>query len=281
MQKFNYSTNKGSIVDHKEIVELLVELGLSNLEAKIYIALVKLKCGPVTVKAISATAEVVRQDTYRVLSNLYDRGIVEKALTNPNTFKCITLEQAISRLLKDNTQKFQVIKKKSQIAMKQYRINPKVYEPENLAFLTLSNTELLISKWTAEIEKTQSTIEMIYAPQRLSVISFHLIGVLTQALDRGVDIYLVTTTKAMTQLNKDLIALHKTDLNYSNLKMRFVEDFPRVGLAIFDRNRCYIRIGQSLGDSLFTNNDNVTALAHYYFSSIWAGSQNQAPPRLK
>ena len=267
-------------MEHKEIVELLVELGLSNLEAKIYLAMVKLKCGPATVKAISATAEVVRQDTYRVLSNLYDRGIVEKALTNPTTFNCITLEQAISRLLKDNTQKLQVIKKKSHVAMKQYRINHTAYEPENLAFLTLSNTELLISKWKAEIEKTQSTIEMIFIPKRVSTISFHLIGALTQALERGVDIYLITTKDALSNLNKDLIALHKTDLNYSNLNIRFIENDPKVGLAIFDRNRCYIRIGQSLGDSLFTNNDNVTALAHYYFDSIWAGSQNQAPPRL-
>lgn len=172
-------------MNFKETDGLLVELGLSYLEAKIYLGLVKLKCGPATAKAISDTAGVVRQDTYRILSNLHNRGIVEKALTDPTTFKCIPLEHAISMLLKDNTQKFQIIKKKSQIAIKEYRINNTVYEPENLAFLTWANTKLLISKVKAEIEKTRSTIEMIYSPQTISAISFNLIGDLTRVLDRG------------------------------------------------------------------------------------------------
>jgi sugar-specific transcriptional regulator TrmB len=266
-------------LNYEEITELIVNLGLSSLEAKIYLALVNLNCGPATVRAISLGAGVVRQDTYRILSVLHNKGIVEKVPGDPAKYTCMPFKLVISKLLKDKSEKFAEIKKKSQIAMRQNNFKNEAVEPENLDFLTLANTERIISKMKAEIKKTQSIIEMIYVPQRMSIISFHLLEDLIEALDRGVDVYLVTTKVAGSQLNKDIIALHKTDSLYSNLKIRFVEDFPGVGLAIFDRSRCYIRIGQSLGHSLFTINSNIVSLANFYFSSIWGAYQDQEVKR--
>jgi sugar-specific transcriptional regulator TrmB len=256
-------------MNEAELTELLEDLGLSRLETKVYLALVKLNCEPVTAKAVSDNAEVHRQDTYRVLSDLLHRGIVEKILGDPLKFRGLPLQIGISVLLEQRTNAYFAVKEKSMQALKHNEVHEKICEPESQMFSLTSNLQLLLTKLKNDVKNTNSKIEMIYNKEKMSIISFHLLEDLQQALERGVRVYLITTSAPGEEIERNLRALYKTDSLYENLQVRVVNETPGIGLALFDGARCYIRTAQSLGYSLFSNNSNITSLASYYFRSVW------------
>ena len=257
-------------MEDEEVIEVLVGLGLSLLEAKIYLALLKIECRPATVKAVSNVAEVVRQDTYRVLSDLHKRGIVEKVLTTPVMYKCVPVESVISKLLKEKNEAYLNVKEKSEILLKNYQnIKAEDKVEENLYFSFTANTDLLIQKMKKESLNTKFEIEMIYPLEKMSVIAFHMLEDLKAALNRGVRVKLIMMAGVGVEFSKALRELRKTDAKYENLQMRYLKKRHEVDLTIFDSNRCFIRITDLLGDSLFSTNDNIVALASHYFNSVW------------
>ena len=86
--------NSASIPD--ESIEILVELGLTHTEAKVYTALLCLKRA--TAKNIHRASKVARQDVYQLLSDLQEKGLIEKIIGNPAKFKPIPASDAVSIL---------------------------------------------------------------------------------------------------------------------------------------------------------------------------------------
>jgi len=102
-----------------EDVQALTSIGLTVLQAKVYLTLVKL--GKATIKTISKTAEVARQDIYRVTSELHKLGLVEKVIAAPNEFKAIPLTEGISILLQRMHEERAESHKKIKKLMRRYR----------------------------------------------------------------------------------------------------------------------------------------------------------------
>lgn len=257
-------------MDDKEVVEVLVVLGLTLLEARIYLSLIQKGCTPTSVREISRNAEVVRQDTYRVLSDLLKRGIVEKVLSHPIMYKCIPVDRGITKLLSERNDEYLNVKKKSDFLLQNYQnIRMKNDSEENLTFSFTANLDILLQKMKKESLETKKGIEMIYSLERMSLLSFHMLEDIKQALDRGVVVKIIMTAAAGAEFSKSLRELRKTDVEYENLQIKYLKKRSQVGLTIFDGVRCYIRITERFADSLFTTNENVVALASYYFNDAW------------
>lgn len=80
-----------------EAVQTLADLGLTVLQAKVYIALARLSTAPG--RAIAKVAKVAPQDVYRILTELHEKGLVEKIISNPNKYRGIPLEEGVTILL--------------------------------------------------------------------------------------------------------------------------------------------------------------------------------------
>jgi len=76
-----------------EHVQILTDLGLTLLQAKTYLALSQL--GKATVKTISKTANVARQDVYRVMLALEKLGLAEKIVAKPTMYKATPIKEGI------------------------------------------------------------------------------------------------------------------------------------------------------------------------------------------
>ena len=266
-------------MNNEEAIENLVGLGLSLLQAKIYVALLSTGNKPISVKAISSQAKVVRQDTYRVLTVLHNRGLVEKILDNPTKYRCASMKSGIAKLLKQKTQEYSQVKNKTELMLKEYEESTSVQEQEhdNFHFLLTSNIELFIQKIRKEISKTTSCIEMIYQQERMSLIAFYLYEDFEKAIKRGVKINLITTTFTEKEVDKNLRALQELDSVEEALEIRYAKERPKVGLAIFDDTKCFIRTAPSIGQSLCTSNINMINLAKLYFKHKWDENQHSKP----
>ncbi|MCX8150845.1 MAG: hypothetical protein N3D85_05030 [Candidatus Bathyarchaeota archaeon] len=80
-----------------EEVRILKDLGLTALQAKIYLALIE--TGEATTKTIAKTSKIARQNTYQVTEELQKLGLIERVLAKPIKFRAIPLENAVQMLL--------------------------------------------------------------------------------------------------------------------------------------------------------------------------------------
>jgi len=78
----------------EEDLALLGQMGLSNSQLKMYIALLKLE--KADVKTLANRADLPRQAAYRTLDELQAKGIVEKIFDSPVKYEAIPLPEILS-----------------------------------------------------------------------------------------------------------------------------------------------------------------------------------------
>jgi hypothetical protein len=77
----------------------LRQVGLSNLESKVYVAL--LKAGPTGARALAGISSVNRIDCYRSLKSLVRKGLVEIVISNPSIYIAVSPDLGIKTLLSE------------------------------------------------------------------------------------------------------------------------------------------------------------------------------------
>jgi sugar-specific transcriptional regulator TrmB len=79
-----------------EDIQVLKRLGLTSVQAKIYISLVMK--GRQTIKAVAKVAEVDRSNAYREVQKLQEMALAKRIIGSPNFFEAIPVEDAIATL---------------------------------------------------------------------------------------------------------------------------------------------------------------------------------------
>jgi sugar-specific transcriptional regulator TrmB len=79
------------------LVKMLTSFGLTENEAKTYIALLRLHQGPA--RSIAKLADIPRQEAYRVLPELMKKGLVVSTITKPEQFIAVTPSEVLSQLI--------------------------------------------------------------------------------------------------------------------------------------------------------------------------------------
>jgi len=82
---------------HDEDIQALTFLGLTNLQARVYLSLVN--GTTVTAKKIANNAEVARQDVYRIVAELESLSLIEKVISIPTKYRAVSMEDAVDILL--------------------------------------------------------------------------------------------------------------------------------------------------------------------------------------
>jgi len=92
-----------------EAVAALKELGLSNYEAQVFVALQRLATG--TAQEVSETSEVPRSQVYGAADDLAERGLVEVVESSPKRYRPVSLaaarEQLRSRIEREHQRAFE------------------------------------------------------------------------------------------------------------------------------------------------------------------------------
>ncbi|SEV95788.1 TrmB family transcriptional regulator [Halobacterium jilantaiense] len=79
-----------------DAVDALRDLGLSNYEARVFVALQRLGDG--TAQDVAAVADVPRSQVYGAADDLADRGLLEVVESSPKTYRPVSLERARAQL---------------------------------------------------------------------------------------------------------------------------------------------------------------------------------------
>lgn len=95
----------------REKFEELTELGLSQVQAHVYVVLLSL--GPSVARTVSRLCHLRREDTYRALRYLKSIGLVEVTMDKPYTFAAVEPKVALKVLLGQLDNKFETLKRKA------------------------------------------------------------------------------------------------------------------------------------------------------------------------
>mgnify|MGYP006288117555 CR=1 FL=1 len=83
-------------MDESDAIEALEELGLSNYEAKVFVALQRLGTG--TARDIHRATDVPRSQVYGAAENLQEQGLLEVQQSKPIQYRPVDLDEARSHL---------------------------------------------------------------------------------------------------------------------------------------------------------------------------------------
>ena len=103
----DYSTTK-FLESFKKLMKLLLNFGLTEFEAKIFIFLGKY--GTKTANEIKNSLNIPRSEAYRILNRLQSKGIINASFKQPMTYTALFPKQAIEIILEQEMQRIKELK---------------------------------------------------------------------------------------------------------------------------------------------------------------------------
>lgn len=254
----------GELAD--EELKILMDLGLTLLQAKIFLVLVENEC--LRVNEISKLSNISRPDVYRNLLNLQKLGLVEKIILKPYEFKTIPIVDAFELLMNRRINKTKDLKIKTQILIKKPKVNNKKNITKEFSFVLFPSQKPLLVQLSKAIKRTKESIDILTTSNRLKNACFFLSEPILDAWKRNV--------KGRAIIENGLENNFDTILDiWRNpfAGIRYLSHIPDSIFAIYDRKEVFI-FTQPNADikespALWSNNMGLVNLAINYFEVIW------------
>jgi sugar-specific transcriptional regulator TrmB len=252
-------------------VEVLVGLGLSGRQARVYLALLRCECG--RVKEIAEFSSVHRQEVYRLLDDLMAYGLVQRNISVPTTFSATPIEEGVRLLLVQKTSQINTIRRQTKDLIKKYSQlgllhSAGVVKP---CFGTVHEADRGKTYLNA-IKTSQQSIDAVTSWRRFKQLSIHFENQLVTVLKQDVTIRIFTEKPSNYKLPKWVNNASK----FSNFEIKTATDPPNSRVIIFDRAQVAIAFNPNSsltkGPDLWTTHPALIAQAETYFGAVWKQS---------
>ena len=102
------------------IIEILANLGLSRVDAKIYY-LIASNC-PLTAKKIADTLKLRKHQVYRALRRLQNRGLIISTINRSAVFSALTFEEVLDLFMKEKWKEASVLSERREELLLSWRL---------------------------------------------------------------------------------------------------------------------------------------------------------------
>jgi sugar-specific transcriptional regulator TrmB len=254
-----------------EDVQILTGFGLTFLQAKVYLTLVR--TGNSTIRKIAEKANIARQEAQRVAAELQSIGLVEKLLVNPTEFEPLPINDAVTFLLERREKVSLELEQKANMLLKNFANNQvESLDEEKMAqFVITSGKEAIIRKSRMVVDRTKESCDLINGLwKNVGYASFLFREQSIQALKRHVKIRLVAAKLPEEQSAQEIF---EYSIASRNVEIKFVSSSLPVILGIYDKKELlvYTSPEKLIGDSpmLWTNNPALIVAVQTYFNKLW------------
>jgi sugar-specific transcriptional regulator TrmB len=261
-----------AMLQNDETVTTLMNLGLTSLQAKTYLALTEL--GRADAQKVSKLSNVARQDIYRIMPTLEKLGLVEKAIAKPTLYKAVPLKDGCLMLLKERIKQQTMLqnKIKSLLNNNNKETNVDATIQEDITQFVITSERKLFSKRIEKAHLEARTADMIIPADALNLVLFNSFESLETSMKKGAEIRIITGKREGESTNARLQTLKRNPL----FEIRSASSLIDFAIVIFNKkevNMC-ISVTPSEVPSLWTNNPRVVRIAQTLFESIWADAQD-------
>jgi sugar-specific transcriptional regulator TrmB len=270
LQTLSHSGLCGTSLDE---VDVLVGLGLTVRQARVYLAL--LKTGDAKVQDISGASGVNRQEIYRLLDGLLQMGLVQRHVSAPSTFEATPISEAVAMLLERKTSQWNGLCQQAKQLTERLSPSLPVAVDVKPCFGTVIEGDRG-KKYIKTLKQTRHTIEIITSWKRFKQLSRLLEMPLNKALSRGVTLRVLTEKPYNHQLPK---WVQGALLSSEHFEFRLQLQSPPAVVTIFDQATVAIAFSPETslarGPELWSVNPALTKPCQGYFDANWAKATDQ------
>ena len=258
-----------------ENTELLLGLGLTLNQAKVYLAVIKLE--KTTVVQVANFSKVRREDVYRILPSLEKMGLVERLLGKPTEIRATRITDALSLLVEAEKGKSDerlvgmrgIVQKLSLKDWKQEL--PK----EESTYILIAEKNSIFAKASDLINESKKELALIADKARIMSILFEFSDEYKFAVKNGSVIRLLFESEGSDSLLKEKVK--KLIGKEASIHIKFHHEPLNHFLMSDDKEAMITTAKQTgLGESpcLWTNNCNLIGVLRTSFESDWEKAEN-------
>jgi sugar-specific transcriptional regulator TrmB len=184
--------------NQQKAVELLQQFGLKEYEARCLVALSQLPKG--TAKDISETSDVPRTRVYDAIRVLETKGLVEVQHSNPQQFRAVSTEEAITLLRREYESRAE------KLGEALSGIEPAVLddgEEVTHEVWTITGHESIQNRTEKLVRDADEEVVLIVG--RSEALTDELVGALEAKLEAGIDVVIGASTVALQKRLKELL----------------------------------------------------------------------------
>lgn len=256
-------------------VQTLIQLDLTILESRIYIALSNYQS--LTTKELSKLTKTSQPDVYRVLHSLQNKGLVEKIIEKPARFKGVPLEKGISFLMQRKKIEHDALLTKADLLINTLREksdNKKSVETMKSQFIMIPQREIIVSKIREAIDRTKKSVDIYLSWKRLfNGLTNVFIKNSERAWKRGVQFRIVVESPQERAAQKQAMQFSKKS---PFCLIRFLEGHPKTVTGIYDKKEVFIIVDPEEdilnSPALWSDNQSLVTAMQEYFDLLWLTS---------
>lgn len=262
------------ILSQHEDIQALTKLGLTVLQAKVYLTLAK--SGKTTIKTLAKASEIDRSDVYRIVSKLQEKGLVEKIIAAPNIFKAIPIHDGLSMLLTRKAEEYNEIKAKTKTLLQKCEKNneEKTLQGDVGQFILVPKKEASRRKFTNTIENTQTGCDMILHWECFRYGMIEDTATWKKTVEKGVKVRFIVYKSEDEKAVSRIVQILKKK---GSFKVRYIFTPPPATISIFDKKETIITISPTPhpreAPNLWSNNPSLIAIFQDYFELMWRASK--------
>lgn len=251
----------------EEDIQLITRTGLTKSQAHLYLAL--LKKGKATATNLSRQTGTPRTETYRILNELQEIGLVEKQLLVPYVYQATPLKFGAQALMTTKFKEYKETQKKiNQLLLKvEYsKGKPPEIEPK---IIINKGKQRLLQLLKTEQDKAKISIEFISPTKRWTQLVEHAYADWEKNLKRGVIHRGILDTGCETVFPDSV----KTLLKNPNIEMRRLKKASKTNYAIYDSKEVAFNYTplkpMREATTLWTNHPSLLAIFKEHFETLW------------
>ncbi len=255
------------MVSLKKIVENLEKLGLTPLQAKIYLLLVQTPKEKTL--TISKVANTDRSNTYRTIIRLQRMGLVRKILGSPNTYQALPLQEAVTLLLNNKKEEYtNLTKTAEELQNNQLEITEDQQHMD--CAITVENRPPIARLKAVDIStKTlENTLDMFARQKNILDGLLPLRKENLTCLKRGVR-YRIITDKMNKEFLKNKLADFVAEPNF---QLRYFDQESTVTIVILDKKLVQFTLQwkeKNNENFYFSNEKGLVNIFQSYFDKVW------------
>ena len=252
-----------------ENTDLLLGLGLTLNQAKVYLAVIKLE--KTTVGQVASFSKVRREDVYRILPSLEKMGLVERLLGKPTEIRATRISDALSLLVAEEKGKFDerlvgmrgIVQKLSLKDWKQEL--PK----EESIYILIAEKKSILAKTADLYSNSKKEVALIADKGRIMPVLFQFSDEYTLAIKQGTVIRLLFEGEKPDAILKEKVTKL---IGATSVQVKFHAE-PLNHFLMSDDKEALITTSKESGlgesPSLWTNNSNLIGVLRTSFESDW------------
>ncbi|RQH00804.1 TrmB family transcriptional regulator [Natrarchaeobius oligotrophus] len=178
----------------EEAVRALSELGLTEYEARCFVALTRISRG--TARDVSEVADVPRSRVYDTIERLDRKGLVNVQQSDPREYQAVSVEKACERIRDDYDSRIHA----AESALEQVE---RPQSSENEGMWAISRPEHVADRVATFLEQAEESVHLVVATDE--VIDEDFLRRLRDVTERGTDVFVEVPTDGVRERFADAV----------------------------------------------------------------------------